>query len=387
MAGKRDYYEILGLSRSASEDDIKKAYRKLAMKYHPDMNKEKPKEAEEKFKELSEAYEVLADPEKKSRYDQYGHEGVKSTFRGGGFDWSDFTHFSDISDIFGGFEGFGFGGSIFDQFFGGGAARSSGPREGRSLRYDIDITLEDAVKGLEKDITIPRSVACKACAGLGAKPEDMKTCDTCKGSGQVQRGQKRGHTSFVTISSCPTCRGAGRQITKSCPECNGAGTSQQTSTFQVSIPKGAEEGMRLRIRGAGEAGPNGGPAGDLYIVVHIEDHPVFVRDGRDLWVEAPVSFTQAALGTQIDVPTIDGTARVTVPPGTQTGAVLRLKGKGMPDLRGYQNGDQFIRVTLITPTKLTAEQKNLLKKLGDSLGDYHKGPRKRSVFDRFGRSS
>ena len=383
MADKRDYYEILGVPRTASQEEIKKAYRKLAMKYHPDRNKESPKEAEEKFKELSEAYEVLADQEKKVRYDQFGHEGVRSTFRGGGFDWSDFTHFSDISDIFGGFEGFGFGGSIFDQFFGGGARRS-GPMEGRSLRYDIDITLEEAAKGIERGITVPHSVACKKCGGLGAKPEDMKTCDTCKGRGQVQRGQKRGYTSYVTITNCPTCRGVGKKIVKNCPECSGVGSTQQKSTFQISVPKGAEDGMRLRIRGAGEAGPNGGPAGDLYIVVHIEDHPIFVRDGKDLWMEAPVSFSQAALGTQIDVPTLDGTARVTVPPGTQTGELLRLKGKGMPDIKGYQNGDQFIKVLVVTPTKLTTDQKNLMKKLDETLGDYHKGTRKRSVFDRFG---
>jgi molecular chaperone DnaJ len=387
MANKRDYYEILGVQRKASKEEVKKAYRKLAMKYHPDMNKEKPKEAEEKFKELSEAYEVLVDEEKRARYDQFGHEGVRSTFKGGGFDWSDFTHFNDISDIFGGFEGFGFGGSIFDQFFGGGGRRT-GPQEGRSLRYDIDVTLEEATTGIERDITVPHSVACKTCGGLGAKPEDLKTCPTCKGGGQVQRGQKRGNTSFVTITACPTCRGAGKQVSKSCSDCNGAGMTQQMSTFKVSVPKGAEEGMRLRIRGAGEAGPNGGPPGDLYIVVHIEDHPVFFRDGKDIWVEATISFTQAALGTQIDVPTVrDGKAIVTVPPGTQTGAVLRLKGKGMPDLRGYTDGDQFVKVTVMTPTKLSAEQKNLFKKLDESLGDYHKAPRKKSVFNRFGKSS
>ncbi|HIJ16209.1 MAG TPA: molecular chaperone DnaJ [Thermoplasmata archaeon] len=382
MAAKRDYYDTLGVQRTASKDDIKKAYRKLAMKYHPDMNKEKTKEAEEKFKELSEAYEVLADDEKKQRYDQFGHEGVQSTFKGGGFDWSDFTHYGDISDIFG--NSGGFGGSIFDQFFGGGQRRS-GPQEGRSLRYDIEVTLEDAAAGVEKDIRVPHSVSCKTCGGMGAKPGDMKTCPTCKGSGQVQRGQKRGYTSFVTISACPTCRGGGKQVTKPCPDCNGAGSVQTTSTLQVSIPKGAEEGMRLRIRGAGEAGPNGGPSGDLYIVIHIEDHPVFDRDGHDLWVEAPVTFAQAALGADVDVPTIDGTARVTVPAGTQTGTVLRLKGKGMPDLRGYGTGDQFVKVSVVTPAKLTAEQRNMMKKLGESLGDYGKGTKRKSVFSRFGR--
>lgn len=382
MAAKRDYYETLGVPRTASKDDIKKAYRKLAMKYHPDMNKDKTKEAEEKFKELSEAYEVLADDGKKQRYDQYGHEGVQSTFKGGGFDWSDFTHYGDISDIFGNSEGFG--GSIFDQFFGGGRRRS-GPQEGRSLRYDIGVTLEEAAAGIEKDIRVPHSVSCKTCGGIGAKPGDIKTCPTCKGNGQVQRGQKRGYTSFVTITACPTCRGVGKQITKPCSDCQGEGSTQTTSTLQVSVPKGAEEGMRLRIRGAGEAGPNGGPPGDLYIVIHIEDHSVFDRDGKDLWVEAPVTFGQAALGADVDVPTLNGTARVTVPAGTQTGTVLRLKGKGMPDLRGHGNGDQFVKVTVVTPTKLTAEQKNQMKKLGESLGDYSKGTGRKSVFSRFAR--
>lgn len=384
MAEKRDYYDVLGVPRTASKDDIKKAYRKLAMKYHPDMNKDKTKEAEEKFKELSEAYEVLADDDKKTRYDQFGHEGVQSTFRSGGFDWSDFTHFGDISDIFGGFEGGGFGGSIFEQFFGGGARRT-GPQEGRSLRYDIEVGLEDAAAGIEKEIRVPHSVACKTCGGLGAKKGDIKTCATCKGTGQVQRGQKRGYTQFVTITSCPTCSGQGRQITKPCADCGGAGAVQTTSTLEVSVPKGAEEGMRLRIRGAGEAGPNGGPPGDLYIVVHVEDHPVFDRDGKDLWVDAPVTFAQAALGAEVDVPTLGGTARVTVPAGTQTGTVLRLKGKGMPDLRGYGNGDQFVRVTVVTPTRLTPEQRTMLKKLGESLGDYGKSAKRKSVFSRFGK--
>jgi len=382
MAAKRDYYEVLGVAKGASKDEIKQAYRKLAMKHHPDMNKEDPKAAEEKFKEISEAYEVLADDDKRARYDQFGHEGVQSTFRTGGFDWSDFTHFNDISDIFGGFEGFGFGGSIFDQFFGRTTTRR-GPQEGRSLRYDIEVSIEDVAKGAEKELRIPHSVQCKSCGGQGAKSGDLKTCPTCKGSGQVQRGQKRGYTSFVTITNCPTCRGSGRQIIKKCSACGGEGTVQTTSTIKVSIPKGAEEGMRLRIRGAGEAGPNGGPSGDLYMVVHIAEHPVFERDGSNLWIDAPISFTQAALGTQIDVSTLDGNALVTVPPGTQTGTVLRLKGRGLPDLRGYGAGDEFVRVTVVTPTRLSASQKELLRQFGDSTGDYQKGVSKKGVFRRF----
>lgn len=384
MATKRDYYEVLGVNRSASKDDIKRAYRKLAMKYHPDRNKENPGDAEERFKEISEAYEVLADDEKRTRYDKYGHEGVRSTFSGGDFDWSDFTHFSDISDIFGDFGFGGFGGSLFEQFFGRGAPRA-GPAGGRSLRYDIEITLEEAAKGVEKSIQIPHATACETCKGVGGKPEDVKTCPTCRGSGQVQRGQKKGYTSFVTISTCPTCKGAGRQVTRTCPSCGGSGSAQRTSTVQVSVPKGADEGMRLRIRGAGEPGENGGPPGDLFIVVHIADHPVFSRDGNDLWVEMPISFTQAALGTEIEVPTLDGKALVTIPPGAQTGTVFRLKGKGLPDIRGHRNGDELVKVRVVTPTKLDSHQRDLMRQLDRSLGPYEKKDSRKGVFGGFRR--
>jgi molecular chaperone DnaJ len=381
MASKRDYYEVLGVSRTASDDEIKKAYRSLAMKHHPDMNKNSPKQAEERFKEISEAYEVLADKEKRARYDTYGHEAVASAFRTGGFDWSDFTHYNDISDIFG---GGGFGGSIFDQFFGGGRRRS-GPMEGQSLRYDIEVTLDEVAKGADKEIRVPHSVTCKTCSGAGAKPGDIKTCPMCKGAGQIQRGQKRGYSTFVTISACPTCKGAGKQTTKPCTDCGGEGAVQTISTLSISIPKGADEGMRLRIRGAGEAGPNGGPPGDLYVVVHIAEHEVFERDGRDLVVEAPVTFSQAALGDQVHVPTLDGTALVTIPPGTQTGTVFRLKGKGLPDIGGHGTGDEFVTVAIVTPTKLTSEQKDILRKFGESVGEYKASDRKGTVFGGFRR--
>ncbi len=377
MASKRDYYEVLGVGRGASKDEVKQAYRKLAMKYHPDMNKDNPKSAEERFKEISEAYEVLADDSKRARYDQFGHEGVQSTFRTGGFDWSDFTHFSDISDIFGDLGGFGFGGGIFDQFFGRGVRR--GPQEGRSLRYDIEVTIEEVSKGVEKDLRIPHAVQCKTCAGEGAKPGDFKTCPTCRGAGQVQRSQRRGNTNFVSITQCPTC-GGGKQVLRECPTCGGAGATQTTSSIRVSIPKGADEGMRLRIRGAGEVSTNGGPPGDLYIVVHVAEHPVFAREGNDLFVEAPVSFTQAALGDQVEVPTLDGTALVTIPAGTQTGTVLRLKGKGLPDMRGRGTGDQFVKVTVVTPTKLNSRQKDIVRELGESLGRYERSATKKPFF-------
>lgn len=381
MSQKRDYYEVLGIARGASKDEIKNAYRRLARKHHPDMNKDNPKAAEEKFKEISEAYEVLADDEKRAKYDQFGHAGVQDTFRHGGFDWADFTHYGDISDIFGDLGGFGFGGSIFEQFFG--RAQRRGPQEGRSLRYDIEVTLDEVAKGVEKDLRIPRSVECKSCRGQGAKSTDFKTCQTCGGAGQVQRSQRRGNASFVTITQCPTCKGSGKLITKACAECGGSGTTQTMSSIKVSIPKGAEEGMRLRIRGAGEPSPNGGPPGDLIIVVHIAEHPVFIRDGKDLFVEAPISFSQAALGDEIEVPTLDGKALVTIPPGTQTGTVLRLKGKGLPDMRERVSGDQFVKVTVVTPTKLTNEQKDLLKRFGQSVGKYERSATKKSFFSGF----
>ena len=381
MAEKRDYYEVLGVTKGASKNDIKQAYRKMARKYHPDMNKDNPKVAEEKFKELSEAYEVLADDEKRARYDQLGHAGVEGAFRTGGFDWSDFTHYSDISDIFGNLGGFG--GSIFDQFFGRRAP--SGPQEGRSLRYDTEVTLDEVAQGVDKEIRIPHSVQCSSCRGMGAKDGDFKTCPTCRGSGQVQRGQRRGNTNFVTIATCPTCRGSGKQVTRECPTCEGSGVTQTTSTIKVSIPKGVEEGSRLRVRGAGEASPNGGTPGDLYVVVHVAEHPVFIREGRDLFVEAPISFTQAALGDEIEVPTMNGTALVTVPAGTQTGTVFRLKGKGLPDMRGRSQGDQFVKVTVITPTKLTSQQREQLKQFGQSVGGYERSAPKKSVFRSFRR--
>ena len=376
MADKRDYYEVLEVPRGASKDEVKQAYRKLAMKFHPDMNKDNPKAAEEKFKGISEAYEVLADDQKRARYDQFGREDVESTFRHGGFDWSDFTHYGDISDIFGNFGGSG--GSIFDQLFGGGVRR--GPQEGRSLRYDIEVTLDDISTGVEKEIRIPHSVQCPACSGEGAKKGDFKTCPTCRGSGQIQRGQRRGNTNFVTIGQCPTCGGSGKQIIRECSSCGGAGRAQTTSNIKVSIPKGADEGMRLRVRGAGEASPNGGPPGDLYIIVHMAEHQTFVREGKDLYVETPISFGQAAIGDEVEVPTLDGTALVTIPAGTQTGTVFRLKGKGLPDMRGHGQGDEFVKVTVVTPTKISGQQKDLMKQFSQSVGSYEKSTPRKSFF-------
>lgn len=364
MATRRDYYDVLGVSRGASPDEIKQAYRKLAMKYHPDMNKDNQKDAEERFKDVSEAYEVLADPEKRARYDRYGHEGVESTFRTGGFDWGDFTHYSDISDIFGGFDEGPFGSGIFDQIFGRSTRR--GPQPGRSLRYDLSVTIDEIAKGVEKEVKIPHTVVCSTCGGEGAKKGDFKTCPTCGGSGQAQKTQRRGNTQFVTITTCPTCRGSGRQILRPCPTCGGAGVTQTTSTIKVSIPRGAEEGTRLRIRGAGEASPEGAGQGDLFIVVHIAEHPVFKKDGSDLYVDAYISFAQASLGDEIVVPTLEGTALLKIPAGTQTGTVFRLKGKGLPDMHGYGAGDEFVKVNVVTPTKLTARQRELMRQFQET---------------------
>jgi len=381
MANKRDYYDVLGVPKNATPDDIKKAYRRLAMKYHPDQNKDNEKAAEEKFKEISEAYEVLIDSEKRARYDQFGVEGVQSTFRTGGFDWSDFTHYQDISDIFGGIggSGGGFSSSIFEELFG---RRERSPAEGRSLRYDIEVSLEDVAKGVDKEIRVPHTVQCETCMGVGAKPGDYKTCPTCKGAGQIQRSQRRGNTSYVTITACPTCKGTGKQVLRPCPTCGGSGFVQKTSTIKVSIPRGAEEGMRLRIRGAGEASPEGGTPGDLFIVVHMAEHPVFTRDGINLHTETSISFAQAALGDEVNVPTLEGNALLKIPPGTQTGTVFRLKGRGLPDMRGYGVGDEYVTVKVVTPTKLTPRQRELLEQFMAEGGESARGGR-RTVFGGF----
>jgi molecular chaperone DnaJ len=379
MAAKRDYYEVLGVGKGASPDEIKRAYRRLAREYHPDVSKLDRKVAEEKFKELSEAYEVLVDDERRKAYDMYGHEAVRSTFGSGGFDWSDFTHFSDIEDIFGGlggFGGFGQGGSIFEQFFGRQTRQSrTGPMQGSSLRFDFEITLEEAYSGAEREVMLPHSVACDACKGTGSADGKVKTCDVCKGSGQVQRSQTKGYAQYVTITQCPKCGGSGRKNTDPCKPCGGSGTARKTSKIMIKIPKGAATGMQLRIRGAGEPGLRGGPPGDLYVVLHMKPHRHFARDGGDLLTEVPITISQAALGDEIKVPTMDGKAMLTIPPETQSGTIFRLRGRGMPDPQGYGRGDILARVVITVPKKLSKEQKDLLKQLDESLGDYVTEPR------------
>ncbi|MEM4262435.1 MAG: molecular chaperone DnaJ [Thermoplasmata archaeon] len=376
MPEKRDYYEVLGVSRNATKDDIKKAYRRLAREYHPDVSKLDRKVAEEKFKELSEAYEVLVDDEKRKLYDTYGMAGVQSTFREGGFQWTDFTHFSDLEDIFGGFADFGLGGSIFDQFFGSSSRRTRrGPIQGESLRYDLEISLEDAYRGAEKEIMVPHMVACRDCRGSGSADGKLENCDACGGSGQIRRSQTRGFAQYVTVTTCPKCRGSGRKNTNPCRSCGGTGQRQETSRIVISIPKGADTGMRLRVRGAGEPGPEGGPPGDLYVIVHVAPHHQFLRDGNDLLIEVPVTISQAALGDEVKIPTMDGNAMLTIPPGTQSGTIFRLRGRGMPDVAGRGRGDILAKVVVSIPKRLTREQKNLLKQLDESLGDYADRPR------------
>jgi molecular chaperone DnaJ len=342
---KRDYYEVLGVNRDASEEDIKKAYRKLAMKWHPDRNPDNPK-AEEHFKEAKEAYEILTEGSKRAAYDQFGHAGVDPTAAagagagfGGGF-----------ADAFG---------DIFSDIFGGGRTRSSVYR-GADLRYNLEISLEDAARGSETRIRIPAMEECATCHGSGAKPgTSPTTCSTCHGHGQVRMQQ-----GFFSIQqTCPRCHGSGKIVSSPCAACGGAGRVKQHKTLSVKIPAGVDEGDRIRLSGEGEAGMNGGPPGDLYVVIHLKPHPVFKRDHNDLHCEMPISFTIAALGGDIEIPTLDGYAKVKVPTGTQTGQMFRLRSKGIKGVRSSGHGDLICHVAVETPVNLTARQKELLAEL------------------------
>jgi molecular chaperone DnaJ len=385
---KRDYYEVLGVPRAASKEELKRAYRRLAKQFHPDMAKGDKKVAEEKFKELSEAYEVLADDEKRKLYDAYGHEGLKQQAWGGqDFDWSRFTHYGDIEDLFGrdlfaSFFGGGGGGSLFEEFFGGGTRqRRRGPRRGQDLRLDIEVPLAETARGARKDLRVPRTAPCSVCGGTGAQGGKLVTCPQCSGQGQVSRSQTRGFSQFISITTCPKCGGRGQWPEAPCGACGGSGHVETTSTLHVEIPAGAPEGLRLRVPGKGEAGGPGAASGDLYVVVHIQDDPRFHRDGPDIYIDWPVTVSQATLGTEIEVPTLDGAARLRVPAGTQSNTLLRLRGKGLPDLETGRQGDELVRVIVVTPTHLTAEERQLLEKLDRLWGDYARQPR--SFFTRF----
>jgi len=353
LSGKRDYYEVLGVGKEAPKDEIKNAYRKLAMQYHPDRNKSV--EAEEKFKEISEAYAVLFDDEKKAQYDQFGHAGIGQRYTA-----EDIFRGADFGDVF---NNMGFGGfsSIFDVVFGG---RERGPSSGQDLRFDADITLEQAAKGATLKVDIPRTRHCETCGGSGAQSgTSPRTCTTCNGTGQVQQVQSTGFARMVRIGTCSKCRGRGQIIESPCKTCRGSGTTAKTTTIDVRIPSGVDEGHRLRLRQQGDVSLDAGRPGDLYVVIHVKPDSRFEREGDDLIHAIQVNFPQAALGTEVEIPTIDGSAKFKIPPGTESGSLFRLRGKGMPRVEGYGRGDQLVRVEVKIPAKLTPRQKQLIQEL------------------------
>ena len=353
MAVKRDYYEVLGISRDATDEEIKKAFRKLAFQYHPDRNRENG--AEEKFKELNEAYEVLSDANKRAAYDHYGHGGTGGLF-GRGFEGSGFD--------FGGF------GDIFDAFFGGAStATRRAPQRGADLQCSITITFEEAALGCEKDVGVTRTETCSSCHGSGSKPGTQPgRCPNCDGAGQVRRVQKSLFGRFINTTICNQCHGEGTIITEPCQQCRGAGRQKQKRSISVKIPAGVDEGSGICLNGEGDAGVRGGPAGDLYVMLSVLKHEFFTRDGDDVLYELPVNFAQAALGTEVEVPTLHGKDKLSIPAGSQTGKVFRLKDKGVPHLRRNGRGDQLVRLLLVTPGSLNKEQRRLFKELAKSLG-------------------
>ncbi|HYE32955.1 MAG TPA: molecular chaperone DnaJ [Methylomirabilota bacterium] len=381
---KRDYYEVLGIEKGASADDIKKAYRKLAVKYHPDKNPG-DKAAEEKFKELGEAYEALSDPQKRAAYDQYGHAAFDPRTRagagrpgGGGFH----DPFDIFREVFGGGAGGGGGGgSIFDDLFGGGGGARRDPtgrQRGADLRYDMEITFEEAVLGCEKEVSLTKAEACDVCKGAGAEPGSKRSvCPTCGGRGQVVTS--RGI--FSIAQTCGRCEGAGQVIEKPCKRCHGNGRVERTSKVKIKIPAGVDTGTRLRSAGSGEGGLRGGAPGDLYVVLHVRAHEIFQRDGDDLLCEVPVQFVQAALGSEIDVPTMSGKAQIKIPPGTQPGTIFRLKGRGVKSLQGYGSGDLHVRVQVEIPTHLNHAQKAKLQEFAE-LCDASTNPISKSFFEK-----
>jgi molecular chaperone DnaJ len=377
MAEKRDYYEVLGLERGSSKKDIKKAYRKLAMQYHPDVSEDP--QAADKFKEISEAYAVLSDEEKRNTYDQYGHAGM------GGFSQEDIFNNINFEDIF---RGFGFGGrsgqgsgigfeNIFDLFgFGGG--QRNGPQQGDDVLYEMKITLEDAASGLEQNIEVPHKKTCPRCNGSRAEPgTDSRTCDVCGGSGQVRQVQNTPLGQFATVRSCSNCRGEGRIIDQPCQECHGKGIVRQKSTIHVKIPSGVEDGSRLRVPGEGDVGKRGGPPGDLYVLIRVKPHKLFRREGANLHYDQSISFVQATLGDKVEVPTLDGAVDLKIPAGTQSETSFRIKGHGMPHLRWNGKGNLYVKVKVVTPKKLSSKQKELLEEFasvsGDEIYNHEKG--------------
>ena len=364
---KRDYYEVLGVEKNASKDEIKKAYRKLSKKYHPDINQDEG--SDEKFKEVAEAYEVLSDEDKRAQYDRFGHEGMKSQFGGGGGFQS--------SGGFGGFE------DIFSSFFGGGRqADPNAPRKGDDLQYTMTIDFEEAVFGVTKTITIKKEVSCDVCDGNGTKPGTSKTtCSMCSGAGRVAVEQNTPFGRIQTERTCPTCQGTGQEIKDPCNNCKGAGTVTKDVDIEVTVPEGVDNGQQIRVHGKGEPGINGGPSGDLYIVFRVRPDSRFTRDGDDIHYELPISFAQAALGDEVKVPTISSEVMLTIPAGTQTGKRFRLKEKGVKNVHGYGYGDQFITVKVVTPTKLSNREIEIFRELAEEGGEVIE-EQQENIFDR-----
>ena len=362
MSTKRDYYDVLGVGKSADATEIKKAYRKLAMKYHPDKNPG-DKEAEERFKEINEAYEVLSDETKRRNYDQFGHEGVNGQGFGGagGFGGQGFGGFDDIfGDIFG---------DMFGGGFGGGRQRRRGPERGEDIRQTVNISFEEAAFGKKASIKVNRSEECSECHGSGAKPgTSKKTCPTCHGQGEVRTVQRTPFGNIATQRTCSTCNGEGEINENPCPKCHGKGSIRKSKTIEVDIPAGIDEGQMIKLGGQGELGSRGGPRGDLYIEVNVNAHPLFTREGYDVYLEMPITFAQATLGDKIQVPTLDGKVEYEIPEGTQTGTVFRLKGKGIPKLRSNVRGDQYVKVTVEIPKKLNDKQKELVRQFAKECG-------------------
>ncbi len=368
ILSKRDYYDVLGIEKGASKEEIKKAYRKLARKYHPDVNKES--DAEDKFKEAKEAYEVLSDDQKRAQYDQFGHAGAGGQGFGG---------FGDAGD-FGGF------GDIFDMFFGGGGRSRdpNAPRQGEDVQYQVNLEFEEAVFGKEMDIQIPREEECGTCHGSGAKPGTKpETCTHCHGSGQLNQEQNTPFGRVVNRRVCPYCGGKGKVVKEKCATCHGDGRVKKTRKIHISIPAGIDEGQQIRVAGKGESGINGGPPGDLYVIVAIRPHDYFEREGDHIYCELPLTFTQAALGDEVEVPTVHGKVKLKIPAGTQSGKTFRLRGKGVPNVRGRGQGDQHIQVRVITPTKLTDRQKELLREFNEIGGNNSTDEQDTNFFQRF----
>lgn len=374
---KRDYYQVLGVDKNASAEEIKKAYRKNAMKYHPDRNPG-DKQAEEKFKEIGEAYEVLSDSDKRARYDQFGFAGVDPNYGGGAGGGSGF------GGGFGGFGGFGDFGDIFGEFFGGGRSRGStqtAPRRGENVGARLDLTFEEAAFGVEKEITVQRIENCAACKGTGSADGVMETCVNCHGSGQVRTTQNFMGMAVQSTATCPTCGGKGKIIKNPCTTCRGKGKVRRNQKIKVKVPAGIDQGQAIRVAGEGCVGSNGGPNGDVLVEITIKRHPIFQRDGMDVYCEVPITFTQAALGAEIQVPTLDGKTTFTIPEGTQTGRQFVISGKGIPQVNNpRRRGDHRFVVTVETPTRLSREQKDLLRKLEESM-DGKSSPKRKKFFD------